>query len=245
MSGWYARNLGVFGSILPPGSSALLWSINYDDIFFYTSDKITPVRFLAQGTKIIINDRLFALGNNLKSLLAVNGSIILAPLIAIGLWKTRRSFITKLVVLMSLIILVVMSFVFPYAGFRGGFLHSNSIIQIVLWGMVPLGLSEVIDFGVKHRNWKKERAWKMFGITLILVTSILSGFILIQKLGGTSENEVAWNETLTQFKVLDDEIVKVTKDEDSVIMVNDPPGYYLATERKAIVNPSDSFKAYS
>lgn len=239
MAGWYIRNLTVFRSIIPPGNGQLIWATDYNDLFFYSSETITFTRFWASGLGEILSDRFSALWINVKSLLGVNGSIILVPLIALGIWRARKNFITRLTMGISVTILLVMSFVFPYAGYRGGFFHSNSAIQVILWGLVPVGLQGFIEIGVKYRNWISVRAWKMFGVAVIATVSVLSAVIFLQKVNDPSSNEPGWNEVLSQYQTFDDEIIRVTGDEDSVILVNDPPGYYLATNRMAIVNPSD------
>lgn len=242
MSGWYIRNLTVFQSIIPPGNGRLIWATDYDDLFFYSTDVITPSRFWASGVGNILLDRVSALWSNIKSLLGVNGSIVLVPLIAMGIWRTRRHFITRLTVGISASILLIMSFVFPYAGYRGGFFHSNSAIQLIFWGLVPVGLQGFIDLGVKYRKWVPIRSWKMFGAAVIAVVSILSLVIFMQKMNIPVSSEPGWNETLSKYQMLDEEIIRITGDEESVILVNDPPGYYLATNRMAIVNPSDGIK---
>ncbi len=243
MSAWFVRNISAFQSLTPPGNGKLIWAAGYDDIFYFFNELITPQRFFDLGVGKIILDRLAALWGNLKGLLAVNGSIVLVPLIAMGIWRTRRNFITRLAVGIILLNLFVMSFVFPYAGYRGGFFHSNSAVQTVLWGLVPIGLIGFIDLGVKYRKWIPNRSWKMFGSAVIASLSILSVIIFLQKMNYASTTEIPWNDTLQELQKVDGQIVTITGDEDSVILVNDPPGYYLATQRMAAVNPSDGVTA--
>ncbi len=242
MAGWYIRNLIVFQSIMPPGNGHLIWATDYDDLFFYNAQTISPDRFWASGLGEILFDRVSALWNNVKSLLGVNGSIILVPFIAMGIWRTRKHFITQLTLVISAIVLLVMSLVFPYAGYRGGYFHSNSAIQVIFWGLVPIGLQGFIDLGVKYRKWIPNRSWKMFGAAIIATVTVLSVVIFIQKVNQPISSDSGWNGTLNEYKILDEEIIRRTGDEDSVIMVNDPPGYYLAANRMAIVNPSDGIQ---
>jgi hypothetical protein len=238
MSGWYIRNLKIFETLLPPGNGRMIWATSYNDLFIYSSNSITPQRFFDLGMAKIVLVRLSSLWSNLKSLLAVNGSIVLVPLIVAGFWVTRKQFITRLTLAITITSLLVMSIVFPYAGYRGGFFHSNSAVQIIYWALVPVGLNVFIDLGVKYRKWVKERAWKMFGVMVIVAITALSVFNFIQKITDDSANGIAWNDTIKSFIKIDEKIMSLTSDEDSVIMVNDPPGYFLATNRRAIVNPS-------
>lgn len=238
MSGWYIRNLALYQALIPPGNGRLIWAIGYDDIFYYNVSAITPERMLNMGTGKIIFDRLSALWSNIKGLLAVNGNIVLVPIIGMGIWSTRRHFFTRLAVSIILLNLVVMSLVFPYAGYRGGFFHSNSAVQTVLWGLVPIGLNGFIELGVKYRKWTPNRSWKMFGSALIASLAILSVVIFFQKMNFSVSSQTSWNGTLEQFEQIDRIIRESTNDTESVVMVNDPPGFYLATHRMAIVNPS-------
>jgi hypothetical protein len=243
MSAWFVRNIMAYHSLTPPGNGKLIWATGYDDIFYFFNELITPQHFFELGVGKIILDRLTALWGNVKGLLAVNGSIVLVPLIAMGIWRTRKNFITRLAVSIILLNLLVMSLIFPYAGYRGGFFHSNSAVQTVLWGLVPIGLSGFIDLGVKYRKWVPNRSWKMFGSAVIASLSILSVVIFLQKMNYASTTKIPWNDSLQEFQKIDQQIVTITSDEDSVILVNDPPGYYLATQRMAAVNPSDGVTA--
>ena len=65
----------------------------------------------------------------------------------------------------------------------------------------------------------------------------------MQKLNSSDSAGVPWNESLDNIRSSNQEIVQLTGDQDSVIMVNDPPGYWLATGRRAVVIPSDSLES--
>lgn len=242
LSPWLVRNIQHYHSLFPPGNTDLMLATGYDDIFFYDPSVLTINRFLSQGFNKIFTDRLHSLWMNIKSLLLVNGGIVLVPMVFLAAWTLRKTFIVRITVLIALINLIFMSFVFPYAGFRGGFLHSNSAIQPILWGLVPLGLEKMVQFGILHRGWKLERSWKLFSVTLIAVSFAISCFIFTDKLLSSVEGEGRWNDTLSQFEEINQEIIRISGDRNSVIMVNNPPGYFLATSRLAIVNPTDGLE---
>ena len=142
------RNYFLYQSIFPKSNGLMLWLNEYDDVFVYPSLVITFSRWIETGLQTIILDRLIAFINNMQTLLASGGAIILMPLIVIGYWKNRKENIVRISAIMLLVILGVMSVAFPYAGERGGFFHSLSSIQILLWSLVPSGLNEVIQWVV-------------------------------------------------------------------------------------------------
>ncbi|MBA4385939.1 MAG: hypothetical protein C0410_14465 [Anaerolinea sp.] len=240
---WYSRNIGLFQTLYPSGNGLMPLLTKYDDLFVYPSNALTFSRWLESGFGNIIWDRLKALGSNLQTLVASGGAIVLAPIMLVGLWKTRKSTLTRLTLVMILGILAIMTIIFPYAGVRGGFFHSLSAVQVVLWSVVPLGLETIIEFGVKRRKWKTERSWKMFGPSLVVVVGIISAVIFAEKLTKGTESGIPWNETQDAFKAIELGIRSQTDDQVGVIMVNDPPGFTLATGRPSVMIPSGNPEA--
>ncbi|MGH2626628.1 MAG: glycosyltransferase family 39 protein, partial [Anaerolineales bacterium] len=122
---WLLRNLAAFGRLLPPGQARALWLTEYNDLFVYPATVLTPDRWLEQGWGAIVATRLAALGSNLTSLWAVNGLVFLLPLMALGAWRFRNHRLIRFALAYLALELLLMSFVFPYAGTRGGYFHSS------------------------------------------------------------------------------------------------------------------------
>jgi len=243
MMPWYVRNVSIYHALYPPGNGLMPWLTKYDDLFVYPSSLITISRWSGTGIGTIAIDRLKALGSNLQTLIASGGVILLGPMMAIGLWKERKRTIIKMALIMLSVILVVMTIVFPYAGERGGFFHSLSAVQIVLWSLVPVGLNAIIQWGVKRRGWKINRSWKMFGTALVVAAALFSAFIFTDKLNNGVESGIPWNQTLAANRSVEERLFDMTGDHNDVIMVNNPPGYTLATGRPSIMTPSGGAKA--
>ena len=243
MAPWYLRNLATFNAVFPSGNGLMLWLTKYDDLFVYPSSELTFSSWIASGIGNIALDRLKALGGNLQTLIAAGGAIFLAPMMVIGYWKQRRSIVIKLASILLLAILAAMTLIFPYAGERGGFFHSLSSIQVILWSLVPVGLEVIIQWGVKHRNWKTERSWRMFGPALVVVAGFFSAMIFSQKITNSNASEIPWNQTQNGFISIEDKLIEMTNDRDGVIMVNNPPGYTLATGRPGIMIPTGGTNA--
>lgn len=243
MIAWYIRNLTIYQSIYPPGNSLMLWLTNYNDLFVYPSSNLSFSQWIETGFLSIIVDRIKALGSNLQTLIASGGAIFLVPLIAAGFWKLRKNNTVKIAAVMLLILLGVMTVLFPYAGERGGFFHSLASLQIILWAMVPSGLETFIQWGVSHRKWKFSRAWSMFGIAIMIAVAGLSAFVMIEKIENGPENGIAWNHTQDEYIFIESGIVNHEIDQNNVVMVNNPAGYTLATGRKSVMIPANGSDA--
>ena len=238
MAPWYVHNYSLFEAIYPPGNRLMFWMTRYDDLFLYPAGELTAERWQTLGFSSILIDRLKAAGTNIQTLIATGADIFLFPLLIAGYWKNRRN--TSVIVFgwMLLLTLVSMSFIFPYAGARGGFFHSLSSMQPLLWALIAVGLEIVIQWGVKHRNWKYNRAWLMFGAAIVLTAAALSGFILNDKLTHGLENEIPWNDSQNAYQEIETGLINQNIGLDETVMINNPPGFTLATGRQSVMIPA-------
>lgn len=89
MAPWYGRNLLEYGTLTPPGTARVLWMTSYDELFSYPPDKLTFAHWWGSGLAEIARARLWALGQNAQTWLAVQGSVFLLPFMLAGLWRMR------------------------------------------------------------------------------------------------------------------------------------------------------------
>jgi len=238
MGPWFLRNFQAFGGIMPPGGSRAFWLRNYNEIFRYPAEQLDLATWLASGWEGIFKDRLAALWSNMQTAMAVQGSIFLLPLMIAGLWHLRRDRRVVLGAGLWLAILGVMSFVFPYPGVRGGFFHSGAALQPLLWASVPFGLDVFVDWGSRKRsNWNKKMAVNVFGFGIVLLSVLLTGFLFSQRVVGKSLQNPAWQDSWDRQYLYEDELTKQGALPNDVVMINNPAGWYAATERSAIVIP--------
>jgi hypothetical protein len=237
ISPWLARNLAVFGSPLAPGGVKALWFVDYDDLYIYPSNLLTPARWWASGLAEIIRVRLWAFGQNLQTFLAVQGDIILIPLMLWGLWRFRRQRIVRLGALAWGLTLAVMTIPFPFAGAWGGFFHSASAVQPLFWSLVPFGLEGFITWASKRRKWHDAQAWRVFSAAVILLVVALSVFIVCQRVVGADWRQPIWSESQRIYILLGDELAALGADSQEIVLVNNPPGFHLATGWAAIAIP--------
>lgn len=230
MGPWYARNFLVHGSIMAPGGARLLWLTTYDETFMYPAGQLTFGRWMAQGLPAILAPRLAALRWNLLNAAAAQGGIFLLPFILIGAWSRRREVRVQLAVLGWLGLLAVMTLAFPFAGARGGFFHAGAGLQAVWWTLAPQGLETVVA-AARRRNFFTPQAFVVFRAALVGIAALMTGLIVtIRVLPGWGEGEQA-------YPKVEAYLVHQGAKPGDIVMVRNPPGYFILTGRSAIVVP--------
>jgi len=230
MGPWFWRTYSTFGTPMAPGGGHLVWLKSYDETFAYPADQITFQAWLSQGWIPIISARLSALRWNLLNAFAAQGEIFLLPFILIAIWRYRGDERVRLAVLGWLALFLVMTVIFPFAGSRGGFFHSGAAVQAVWWALAPLGLESLVA-AARKRNWFTPEASTVFQGALVGITLLMTAFILyIRVLSGWGEGEQGYPKVET---FLEENGIRPGE----IVMVRNPPGYYLMTGRPAIVVP--------
>ena len=230
MSAWFFRNLSVFGTLLAPGGSRVFWMLNYDELFSFPASTLTFERWWGAGLVEILSGRLWSLGLNLETLLGVQGQVFLLPMILVGLWKLRGKLAVRLGVLAWGATLGVMTLVFPFSGARGGFFHSGAAVQPLFWAVVPVGLEAFVEWGSRARGWRVGQAQKAFGVGLVGLAGLLTGAIFWMR--------VLPGEGGPGYRDVEQKLVEMGAQPDEIVMVNNPPGYFLASGRPAVVIPN-------
>jgi hypothetical protein len=243
MGGWYVRNLAEFGSLFPPGGMKSLWLVDYNEMFIYPSAQLDFTHWINSGIGGILTSRLQAGLSNFGTSIGVQGSIFLFPLILIGGLRLRKELLVKFTAIIWTATFLLMSLVFPFAGARGGFLHSGAAVQVVFWALAGEGLFAFCEWGVRKRNWKLERAQKGFSGLLIGVNIVFTLIIFFsQVVGFNSKRGLAWEEAWNNYQRTALEMRKIGVSQQSVVMVNNPPGYFLASGNPSIAIPNGNLE---
>jgi MFS family permease len=237
MGPWYIRNLISFGILFPPGNSKTLWITSYNQLFSYPSSLISFFNWWNQNFLSHLKNYWDAFKANLGNLIAVEGLVFLLPFMIIGIVKNAESKITKFFLCMYAVNLIAMTFVFPFAGMRGGFLHSTAAFQPFLWASVPVGLGFLFNRTNKRKSWNVERATRMFYPAIVILTLIITMAIFTTRVVGKDLTSIAWDESEIQIKNIEMELVKLGALRSDVVITNNPPGYYWVTGRSAIAMP--------
>ena len=236
MTPWFIRNYAAFGSPLAAGGSKMLWLTSYDQLFSYPASQITFSTWWQSGINAISKARLWALGINLERTLAEQGEIFLIPLVGLGLWHLRKDRRMQLAGLAWLLTFVAMIVAFPFAGARGGFFHSGAALQPVWWALAPVGLDRVIAWGSRKRGWNVAQSGTVFRPALVVLAALLTAVIVYGRVMGGGGNPV-WSQENIAYSNINGFLKDQGMDEQAVVMVADPPGFYLASGNPAIAVP--------
>jgi len=231
LSPWYARNLSVFGSLMAPGGSRVLWLTNYDDTFAYPASQLTMQRWLASGWDAILTARFSAMRFNLLNAFAAQGGIFLFPFILIGLWQFRNDARIRFAALAWILLLAAMTIVFPFAGERGAFFHAGAALQPVWWALAPIGL-DAVTASARRRGWFDERAFVVFRGALVGIAVLVTAFLFVLRV------LPGWEREDGIYVGLKELLAQAGAPSDAIVIVRNPPGFYLITDYRAITLPN-------
>ncbi len=237
MSFWMLRNIRFFGSLFPPGGLQTIWLTEYDQLFSYPASSINIKSWISLGAAGILKNIGQAVILNLQTSIAVQGTIILLPLIVIGIIYLRKNRIVHFVLALWLFTFLAMTLIFPFSGSRGGFLHSGSAFQPVFWVIAGVGLERFIDWGHKKRNWDPKSAFRVFSVAIITICALITAYVFFQKIIGLSFSNPSWNAEHTEYTKVENELKLLGAKPDDIVMVKNPPGYFVVNNRSAIVIP--------
>lgn len=239
MASWFARNIILFGNIFPEGSNLAVWFTQYDDLFMYPASVLSFQRLIDTGWLTILKSRGLAGLANLQTLLGVTGNVVLLPFMLIGVWRERKKQLNQLVFLMITLLFCLMTIVFPYAGYRGGFLHSMSAFQVYLWSLAIIGIEATVQWTIRKLNWVEQKARTLIATVLILGITAMTCITFTNKVQpfiGT------WDKKYSDFVRLTEHLESFSGNEQFRVMINDSPGYSGATQREAIQLTSGSIQ---
>lgn len=234
---WYYRNLAQFSSLFPPHSSRALWMTTYNELFSYPPEQLSMAHWLASGFVSIIKDRMNALVRNLTVLAAVQGMILLVPLWIVACIKRRHDSLILIALGMETVILLIMSFVFPYSGMRGGFLHSSAALQPVLWGLAAAGAADAVQWAVEKRKWALRSAEMVLLPGIVMICGLVTVLVFRTVVFGSNPAIPAWEEGSRSVEIAR-ELVKANNIPSTArVMINNPAGFALVTGGEALVIP--------
>lgn len=229
---WHVRNLNQFGSPLTPGGGRLLWLQNYNQTFIYPPEELTRESFLQAGWDLAIQNRVRAFASNFSNAFGAQGGIFLFPFMLIGLWQLRRELRTKIAVTGWLILFVVMTIIFPFAGSRGSFFHAGAAFQPYWWVAAPIGLESVLTWARSRGQFTDRNAPVFLHGILVLLAIFMTGYLVNFRVisGGWAKDDLIYPSV--QKALVEDGI-----DPDDVVIVRNPPGYYIASGYSSVALP--------
>ena len=161
----------------------------------------------------------------------------------VGLWKQRKRVQVQVGVWAWMLVVGLMTVVFPFAGARGGLFHAGAATLPLFWAVVPSGLGVLISWGARKRGWQPQQAGRIFGIAGILMMAGLSLAIVSQKVIGPDASQPAWGRSPRHYRQVEVWLCAKGASSQDVVMVKDPPGYALENGRRAVVIPDGGYEA--
>ncbi|MBN8655705.1 MAG: hypothetical protein J0M11_08210 [Anaerolineae bacterium] len=232
MGPWYARNLSVFGSIMSSAGSRALWVTSYEETFIYPASKLTIDSWLASGWDEILKVRWWAFTNNIQTVIAAQGHLVLFPFIAGAMFQLRKDRRVQMGILAWVLLFLVMTFVFPFAGVRGSFFHAGAALQPLLWALTPYSLESVVAWARKKGRFT-EHAYVVFRIALVQIVIMLSVWVVWVRV-----IQNGWQEGELSYPAVEKFLVEQGAQPGEPILVLSSPGYYMMTGRPAYVQPT-------
>ena len=232
MGPWFARNMMVFGSLMPPGGSRVLWLTNYNDTFAFPADRVNMAAWLEAGWGEALKVRLWATRMNLLNAFAAQGGILLFPFILIGYWQLRQDIRARLVGTGWVILLVIMILIFPLAGARGSFFHAGAAFQPFWWALAPVGLSRLVNLLYSRKILTAKHAGTVFQSFLVLISLLLSIVIVRLRI-----LQPGWQPEEELYIKVEQILVEQGASPDEIAIVRNPAGYYIVNGRPTIVMP--------
>jgi len=237
MTPWWARNGLAVGSPLPEGLNRTLWLLRYDELFSFPATILTAERWWGAGLGVLLKSRLESLLANLQSLIAVNGLVFLGPFMLIGALEKKSDPLVRLTAVYLFLLLGMMSFVFPFAGSRGGFFHSSTAFMPILWALTPLGINRVVRWAAGRRGWVVERAQSLFGWSAPVLAGVLTAVLFWTRIVGGSPMSPAWSGPANAYAAVSQNLEHLDPTR-SVVAANNPPGLYLASGAPSVMIPN-------
>ena len=241
MAPWWIRNLSVTGTVVSPGAARALWLLEYDELFSFPAAQLTFARWWSAGLGTLVMHRLAALSANLQSLLAVNGYILLLPLMAVGGWLHRRHPSVRAGLVYAAALLLLMSFVFPFAGSRGGMFHSSAALMPLLYALAGSGVILSAAWLAPRLRWDPARTRVLLTSISVLLAGALSLWAMAGKIGLLGNGASFARNQATYAAAA--QILRREAEMPSVAAVGDPPGFFLASGWMAVAIPHGTERA--
>lgn len=228
MTPWFVRNLNAIGTPMPLGGTQAIWFREYNDLFNYPPLS-SPAALFADGLITLFASRWEAFTNNLGTFVAVEGLVVMTPLMLISLLKRRGQGFLQPFGWYALALHGVMTLVFPFPGYRGGLLHSAAALVPWWAALGVVGLDDAVDWiARRRRRWNPAAAKVIFSVGLVGLALLLSLYIALP-------NRVSQHETPLVYRALSEKLPPDTR-----VMINDPAQLYFYTELNGVVLPNES-----
>jgi len=228
---WLVRNHVAAGSILAPGGAAALWLRDYNELF--SLRPATASAYFSQGFAAILAGKWQALLANLQTASAVQGMIFLWPFTLWGAWKSRGHPLVRLAALYYAALFALMTFAFSLPGARGGLFHSGTVVLPFVFALAPAGIAAAVEWvSARRRSWDPRAAAQVFTVGAVVLVVCLTALIFYVRVFAAERRGAGWNRADQVYAEIGPLL-----EPGSIVVVNNPPGFYYHTGHPAIVIP--------
>ncbi|MEN8097564.1 MAG: hypothetical protein ABFQ89_00685 [Chloroflexota bacterium] len=242
MAPWFVRNWTLIGSPLSSAGTKTMFLRHYDELFSFGT-VLSWQRYFSWGWNQILISKLGALWLNFQSFAAVNNLIILTPFTLIGLWKFRRKMWITPVAIYTVALYSVMTIFFTFPGVRGGVFHSSIALFPAFCALALAGLEAAIEWIAERRpQWNQASAFRFFSSGFLVIVLVLTAFLYLRRVVGSGTiSQPAWNQNYSGMDTIGN-LIRSQEEIDPVVMVGDPPAFYVITGLEAIVAPNENLE---
>jgi hypothetical protein len=130
-----------------------------------------------------------------------------------------------------------MTLIFAFPGARGGLFHSGAALLPFIYAAAAIGLEGTVDWiAARRRHWDARTAKRVFGVGLVALAILLSGFIYYNRV---LKND-AWNRSDLVYTTVAAWIA--ANDPAVTVMINNPPAYRYHGGGLSVVVPNENLE---
>lgn len=230
---WFARQLSVFGTLLPSSQSGRVLYIR--DIAEWNSIT-TPTTLdylLGQGVGPLLLSRVGGLAAGIEIYSVLVGSVFLVPLMVVGAWLRRRSADFGPFFVYAFILFAFSAIVSAVHVSGGTFIHSAVALAPHSYVLAMEGIVVAVAWAARRRpTWNEGTAARVFvggAVALAVATSVAFGLVVVR----------GWDAVRQQRITVARELVALGASPDDLLMSIDSGGYRYHTGHGGVVTPDD------
>ena len=94
-----------------------------------------------------------------------------------------------------------------------------------------------IQWGMRVRRWNALQAGRIFKVATVCIAIMLTVLIVNRRVIGSDLENPVWGQSKDRYEELDQALRRMGVMDSDIILVNNPPGYYIASGRQALSVP--------
>jgi 4-amino-4-deoxy-L-arabinose transferase-like glycosyltransferase len=229
---WFARNLAVFGTILPSAGGHTLWITEYNEQFSI-GHEVSLSTYLDWGWVNIIGSKLSSWGELVGRTGLLLGGAFFIFFVA-GMWMFRRRADLAPFLVYFVVMFIAMGLLFTFHAPKGAFYHSAPAWLPWGYGIAAAAVGPACTAAGRWWPFLRRPATHRFvavaGLAGAIALSVLSSTILFAQW----DRSRARDEQAAAF-------LRANADPGDVFMASDPASLHPLTDLRGIAAPFDPF----